>query len=97
MYDFGEGLCVYFFAAVYYLFLRLVGMPVRIFSKSNKPIPISNNMAAAGIIVSFLYFQLSAGGFIGDVNTLYCQFFAILGYLILGLNKTNTIRLQRVF
>jgi hypothetical protein len=59
MYDFGLGFSVYLFAPIYYLFLRFIGLPVRIFSKSNKNIPITNNMALGGILVSFIYFQMN--------------------------------------
>lgn len=95
--DFGGGYSVYMFGSVFYLFIRLIGLPVRIFSEHNRSIPITNNMAAAGIIISLAFFPHQAGGFIGLTNTFFCQIFAIIGYLMVRLNKTNTLRLQRVF
>lgn len=97
VYDFGRGLNVYLFATFFYFFIRFFGMPIRIFSQYNKPIPITNNMAAAGIVISLAFFPHQAGGFLGLSNTFFCQIFAIVGYMISRLNKTNTLRLQRVF
>lgn len=75
----------------------MIGLPVRTYSKNNNSVPYTNNMALTGIIVSLIFFPSSAGGFIGFTNTFFCQIFAIIGYLIVQLNKTNTIKLQRVF
>lgn len=97
VYDFGGGLIIYLFGSAFYLAIRLVGLPVRIFSHYNKVIPITNNMAAAGTIVALMFFPHNADGFIGLTNTFYCQLFALVGYLIVRLNKTNTIRMQRIF
>lgn len=96
-YDFGGGLIVYLFGTVVYVAIRMIGLPVRSYNKNNNSVPITNNMALAGIAFSLVFFPEQAGGFIGGSTTFFCQISSILGYLIVHLNRTNTIRFQRVF
>ena len=88
---------MFMFGTIYGLAVRVVGRPIRSFSIHNRPVPITNNMALYGIIFVLIFMPAISSGFAGFSNTLFCQIFAIIGYLLVELNRINQIRLQRVF